>query len=117
MSSKKVLMVGNEPASVGILKTRLTSAGYANCSVSDGAEALGKVKSEKLDLIVMDVLMPRPTGLEAMEKIREAPESRRIPALIMSAKGSMRIISRSSQESNSSLSPTTRRSSFPGLSL
>lgn len=90
MTSKKILIVDDEPAIVGILKTRLTAAGFDTCTASDGLEALEKVKSEQPDLIVMDVLMPRLTGFEAMKKIRENPESRRIPALIISAKGSMK---------------------------
>jgi CheY-like chemotaxis protein len=86
----KILIVDDEPAIVDILRARLVAAGYEVCSAGDGVEALKKVKSEKPDLIIMDVLMPRMTGFEAMKKIREDPESRGIPALMISAKGSMK---------------------------
>ena len=90
MAAKKILIVDDEPAIVEILSARLTAAGYAVCTASDGVEALEKVKSEKPNLIIMDVLMPRMTGFEAMQKIRLDPETRKIPALVISAKGSMR---------------------------
>ena len=51
---------------------------------------MAKVKSEKPNLIIMDVLMPKMTGFEAMKKIRENPESRGIPAIVISARGSMK---------------------------
>jgi CheY-like chemotaxis protein len=90
MNSKKVLVVDDEPAIVEILSARLLAAGFEVCSASDGVEALEKVKSEKPNLIIMDVLMPRMTGFEAMKKIRDDRESRGIPALVISARGSMK---------------------------
>ena len=90
MASKKILIADDEPAIIEILKTSLAAAGYETCSARDGVEALEKVKSEKPDLIIMDVLMPRMTGLDAIKKIRENRELRGIPALMISAKGSMK---------------------------
>lgn len=90
MSPKKVLIVDDEPAIIEILSSRLKAAGYDVCSACDGIEGVEKAKREKPDLIIMDVLMPRMTGFEAMKKIRESPETRSIPAIIISAKGSMR---------------------------
>jgi len=88
--SKKILIVDDEPAIIDVLKTRLMAAGYETCTASDGFEAIAKVKSERPNLIIMDVLMPRMTGFEAMKKIRENRESGGIPALVISAKGSMK---------------------------
>jgi CheY-like chemotaxis protein len=90
MAFKKILIVDDEPAIIEILTLRLVAAGYEVCTAKDGVEAVEKVKSEKPNLIIMDVLMPRMTGFEAMEKIREDPESRGIPALVISAKSSMK---------------------------
>ena len=90
MPSKKILIVDDEPAIVEILSSRLKASGYEVCSASDGVEACEKVKSEQPNLIIMDVLMPRMTGFEAMKKIREDPQSRGIPALVISARGSMK---------------------------
>jgi CheY-like chemotaxis protein len=90
MASKKILIVDDEPPIIEILSSRLRATGYEVCSAADGVEAVEKVKSEKPNLIIMDVLMPRMTGFEAMKKIRDMPESRGIPALVISARGSMR---------------------------
>lgn len=90
MSLKKILIADDEPAIVEILSARLRSLGYDVCSARDGVEAVEKVKSEKPNLIIMDVLMPRMTGFEAMRKIRDDRETRGIPALVISARGSMR---------------------------
>lgn len=90
MTAKKILIVDDEPAIVEILGSRLVASGYEICSAGDGIEALEKVKSEKPNLIIMDVLMPRMTGFEAMKKIRADQESWGIPAIVISAKGSMK---------------------------
>ena len=90
MSLKKILIVDDEPAIIEILSSRLKATGYEICTARDGVEAIAKVKSEKPDLIIMDVLMPRMTGFEAMKKIRDMPEGHGVPALVISAKGSMR---------------------------
>jgi len=90
MSPKKILIVDDEPAIIEVLSARLKSIGYEVCSACDGIEAVEAVKSEKPSLIIMDVLMPRMTGFEAMKKIRDARESREIPALVISARSSMK---------------------------
>ncbi len=90
MPIKKILIVDDEPAIVDILSARLKAAGFEICTAADGLEAVAKVKSEKPNLIIMDVLMPKMTGFEAMKKIRENPESRGIPAIVISARGSMK---------------------------
>jgi CheY-like chemotaxis protein len=90
MTSKKILIVDDEPQIIEILSSRLKATGYEVCSACDGVEAIEKVKSEKPNLIIMDVLMPRMTGFEAMKKIRDMPEAHGIPALVISARGSMK---------------------------
>ena len=89
MPSKKILVVDDDQNLVMILAKRLTSSGYEVCTAQDGTEALTLVQSQKPDLIVMDVMMPKMTGYQALKKVREADEFRKIPAIIISAKGSM----------------------------
>lgn len=90
MTPKKILIVDDEPSIVEVLRSRLIASGYETCSAGDGVEALEKVVSEKPDLIILDVLMPRMTGFEALKKIRDTPESHKLPALVISAKSSMK---------------------------
>ncbi len=90
MPSKKILVVDDDPDIVTVLAQRFVSSGYEVCTALDGEDAIAKVKSEKPDLIVMDVLMPKLTGYEVLETIRKQDEWRKIPVIALSAKGSMR---------------------------
>jgi len=90
MASKKILIVDDVPVIIEVLGARLVTAGYEVCSARDGVEAIEKVESDKPDLIIMDVLMPKMTGFEAMRKIRDNPKSRHIPAIVISAKASLK---------------------------
>jgi len=90
MASKKILVVDDDPNLVAILGKRLTASGYEVCTAVDGAEALVMMQSQKPDLIVMDVMMPKMTGYLALQKIRETDAFRKIPAIVISAKPSMR---------------------------
>jgi len=90
MASKKILVVDDDPDIVTVLAQRLTSSGYEVCTALDGEDAIAKTKSEKPALIVLDVLMPKLTGYEVLETIRKEDELRKIPVIIISAKGSMR---------------------------
>ena len=85
MSAKKILIVDDEPEILNILKARLKTFGFEICTAREGSEAVEKVKTEKPDLIIMDVLMPHMTGFEAMKQIRKDPESSEIPAIVISA--------------------------------
>jgi len=90
MPSKKILVVDDDPSLVAILTEGLTRSGYEVCTAQDGAEALAIVKSQKPDLIVMDVVMPKMTGYQTLQKIRDTDEFRKIPMIIVSGKESMR---------------------------
>ncbi|MEI7751935.1 MAG: response regulator [Candidatus Omnitrophota bacterium] len=90
MSSKKILVVDDDANLVAILARRLTASGYEVSAAQDGIEALAMVQSQRPDLIVMDVMMPKMTGYEALQRVREADDARKIPTIIISAKGSMR---------------------------
>jgi len=87
---KKLLVVDDEPFIVEVLTTRLTAAGFEVCSARDGEEAFAMAKKEKPLLIIMDVMMPRTSGFEAMQKIRQDPGTKKIPAIIFSGKSGMK---------------------------
>jgi len=87
---KKILVADDEPLFVELLTARLTAAGYAVCTARDGEEAFAVAKKEKPLLIVMDVMMPRTSGFEAMQKIRQCPETQEIPAIVFSGKAGMK---------------------------
>ncbi|MDD5225904.1 MAG: response regulator [Candidatus Omnitrophica bacterium] len=90
MSKKKTLAVDDDPFIVELLTTRLTAAGFDVCTARDGEEAFAKAYSEKPHLIIMDVMMPRVSGYEALQKIRQDPGMQKIPAIIFSGKAGMK---------------------------
>ena len=87
---KKILVVDDDPLIVQLLAPRLIAAGFEVCSALNGEEALARTRQEKPHLIIMDVLMPLMSGYEAMQIIRQDPETRDIPAIIISSRGGMK---------------------------
>lgn len=90
MAGKKVLIVDDEPNIVEMISVRLKALGYETVFACDGEEAIAKVKAQKPDILILDVLMPKMTGFEALKKIRQDREFNSIPAIIISAKSSMK---------------------------
>lgn len=90
MAAKKIIIVDDDPDVLTVLAQRLAPCGYEISTAKDGEEAVAKVKAIKPDLIIMDVLMPKMTGYDALRKIREDAETRRTPAIMVSARGVMR---------------------------
>jgi putative two-component system response regulator len=81
----KILVVDDEAANVQLLNTLLTREGYAVVTAADGDEALAMVASAHPDLVVMDVLMPRLSGYDACEQIKQNPATRLTPVVLITA--------------------------------
>jgi CheY-like chemotaxis protein len=86
-SQKKLLVVDDSRTALMMSMTILSRGPYVLVSAHDGAEAVAKAKTERPDLIVMDVVMPRMTGIEACAEIRRCPETRGIPVLLVTTRG------------------------------
>ena len=84
--AKKILVVDDERHIVRLVEVNLTRAGYTVISAYDGIEALEKVKADKPDMIVLDVMMPRMDGFEALKHLQADPETRDIPVIMLTAK-------------------------------
>lgn len=89
MPGKKLLIVDDDPFFVKILTTAFTFEGFDVCSAENGEEAFLKAQSEKPHLIIMDVMMPKVSGYEATQKIRENLGTRNIPVIVVSGKAGM----------------------------
>lgn len=70
-----------------MVKNRLEAKGYRVATAPDGTAALEAVKKERPDLILLDVLMPKMDGYEALEELRGGRGTRQIPVIMFSAKG------------------------------
>src|SRR5205809_7746170 len=60
----------------------LADAGYEVITVNNGSAALKKIAEQKPDLIVLDVYMPGYSGLEVCQRLKEVPETSRIPVIL-----------------------------------
>ena len=87
MSKGKILVVDDEIYIVHILDFSLGMEGYEVITALDGEQALEKVKNEKPDLIVLDIMMPKLDGYEVCKNIKSSAETQHIPVILLSAKG------------------------------
>ncbi len=83
----RVLVVEDEAAIVRVLKEGLEMHGFTVETAFNGAEAVAKVKENPPDAIVMDLSMPIKDGISATIEIRQMPEGREIPIIILTARG------------------------------
>ncbi|MGE5177074.1 MAG: response regulator transcription factor [Hyphomicrobiales bacterium] len=87
MSKGKILVVDDEIYIVHILDFSLGMEGYEVVTALDGEQALEKLKTEKPDLIVLDIMMPKVDGYEVCKAVKGNPETAQIPVILLSAKG------------------------------
>ena len=71
MGKKKILVVDDEPDFLNLITTRLEANDYEVITAADGNEAFDKIKKEKLDAVLLDILMPGMDGLKLLKKIRK----------------------------------------------
>lgn len=84
---KKVLLVEDEKLIRDLLEKKLKMEGYEVFTAKNGVEALEKMKEVKLDLILLDILMPQKNGFEVMEEMQKNEELKEIPIIIISNSG------------------------------
>jgi two-component system, OmpR family, alkaline phosphatase synthesis response regulator PhoP len=87
MSKGKILVVDDEIYIVHILDFSLGMEGYEVVTALDGEQALHKVKSDRPDLVVLDIMMPKLDGYETCKILKNDPETKNIPVILLSAKG------------------------------
>jgi DNA-binding response OmpR family regulator len=80
----KLLVVEDSPKLLRSLEHGLTKLGWAVDLAADGAQALSRLRSHEYDVVVLDLMLPRVTGLEVLRLMRE--EGRDAHVLILSAK-------------------------------
>jgi CheY-like chemotaxis protein len=82
---KRILIIDDEPDIVMYLRTLLENHGYDVISASDGQKGFEMVKEELPDLVCLDIMMPRKTGVTLYQEIKTDPELKEIPCIIISA--------------------------------
>jgi two-component system cell cycle response regulator DivK len=82
---KKILIVEDNPQNMRLVEMALSAENYFLLEATDGEEALETAKKERPDLIIMDVQLPKMSGLEVTRKLREIPEFNRTPIIAITA--------------------------------
>lgn len=96
--AKKILVIDDEPSVVKMVEFRLKKDGYNVITAGDGMTGLEKAKTEKPDLIFLDVSMPLMTGHEVLVELKKASGTKSIPVIMFTARGEIEDIERSSLE-------------------
>lgn len=81
---RKILIVDDEPNIVRFVQINLERQGYDVITATDGWECLEKVRSEKPDLLLLDIKMPIVDGIGVLKELRETPDTANLPVIIMS---------------------------------
>jgi len=85
LSQSKVLVVDDNAQNLELLVACLDELGCKIATAADGIEALEKVRGDKFDLILLDIMMPRMSGFEVCRKLKSDPETRGIPIIMVTA--------------------------------
>jgi DNA-binding response OmpR family regulator len=80
---KKILVVDDEPDVVAYVGKFLEDHGFAVISANDGKQGFAKAKAELPDLIVLDIVMPKDTGVKMYRDLYEDEQTRRIPVVML----------------------------------
>lgn len=83
MSKPRVLVVDDEPQMVGIVAYALETQGFEVLTAYDGEQALQKINSEALDMVLLDVMLPRVDGFEVCRIVRE---NTTLPVILLTAR-------------------------------
>lgn len=81
----KVLIVDDREDNRLILETKVRAAGYGAATAENGTEALARLRRERFDLVVTDLMMPGMDGFQLTHDIRADPELRNLPVLVYTA--------------------------------
>jgi putative two-component system response regulator len=80
-----ILAADDNEANRELLSDLLSAEGYRVVCAADGQQALERVDSDSIDLALLDVVMPRPTGFEVCQLMKSKPETRLIPVVLLTS--------------------------------
>ena len=86
MPGKKIMAVDDERHIVRLIQVNLERSGFQVITAFDGPDALKKVETDRPEVIVLDVMMPKMDGFEVLKRLQANPETRNIPVIMLTAK-------------------------------
>ena len=84
---KRLLVVEDDPDIRELLKYNLSREGFEVLQANNGADGLKIATNESIDLIILDLMLPQLSGIEVCKKLREFPNTKTIPVIMLTAKG------------------------------
>ncbi len=81
--SKKILIVDDEPDIIAFLSALLDENGYISVSAKDGTEGLELLRNEKPDLVLLDLMMPKKSGITMFQELRKDPDLSSVPVVVV----------------------------------
>jgi two-component system, cell cycle sensor histidine kinase and response regulator CckA len=84
-SKSAILVVDDQPQNIMLLEGFLVNLGYEIIQATSGEEALEKLSSNRVDLVLLDVKMPKMSGFEVLTKLRADKKTQRIPVIMITA--------------------------------
>lgn len=81
---KVLLLVEDDPLLVTMYQTKFTTEGFQVFTATDGEAGLELAKTQKPDIIVLDIMMPKLDGIEVLRAVRQDPVLKPIPVLMLS---------------------------------
>lgn len=92
--AKKILIVEDEKILSDLLEKKLREEGYEVSVAENGEKGLEKMREEKFDLILLDIIMPKMGGFEVLEEMQKDENLKEIPVIVISNSGQPVEISR-----------------------
>ena len=87
---KRILFADDEPQLRILLNATLSINEYQLFEAADGAQALAMIEAHKPDLVILDWMMPKLTGIQVAESLRDNPQTASIPVIMLTARGMQR---------------------------
>ena len=85
MLKKKILIVEDNPQNMKLIEMTLRGRSYTLLKATDGEEALDMVLRDQPDLIIMDIQLPKVSGLEVTRRLRQIPAFSHVPIIALTA--------------------------------
>ena len=82
---RKILLVEDDTALASVYRSRLELEGFGVCEANNGEDALSLAVSEHPDLILLDVMMPKISGFDVLDILRNTPETTNIRVIMLTA--------------------------------
>src|ERR1041384_810934 len=82
----RVLVADDSPLALRLTEKMLAGAGYSVVVATDGLEAIEKAMAEGVDLVILDVMMPRMNGYQACRLLKTEPTTRSLPVVILTSR-------------------------------